>query len=187
MPLKNTPSRYGSVSRFFHWAIFLLILYQTIGANIMTRLGRDGTLLGMNANFYYNWHKSIGMVILALAIGRLIWRRTTPMPDWHESLTTVERRLSHRLETWLYWLMFALPVTGYLFVMAGGYGIKLFGLYDLTNFIGKQPSWSGLVWTLHVLLAYCAIVIIAWHVGHVIKKHVLEGSGLMHRMLPFRK
>ncbi len=187
MPLKNTSTHFGTISRFFHWSVFLLILYQMIGANIMTRLGREGSLLGMDANFFYNWHKSVGLVILGLAVARLLWRKLAPLPEWHDSLTPVEKTLSHRLEIWLYWLMFALPITGYLFVMAGGYGIKLFGVYDLPNPIGKQPSWSWVVWSLHILFAYCAVIVISWHVGHVIKKHKLEKTGLMNRMLPFRR
>jgi len=187
MPLKNTSTRYGSVTRFFHWSIFALFVYQFLGANIMTRLGRDATAFGMDGNFYYNWHKSIGLVLLVLAIARFIWRKTTPLPRWDPSLTKPERAISARLETWLYVLMFALPLSGFLYVMAGGYGIKLFGLLDLPNPIGKQPAWSGLVWTLHVVLAYAALIVIAWHVGLGIKKHVFEKSGLMNRMLPFRK
>lgn len=187
MPIRNTPTRYGLVSKFLHWAVFVLFVYQFIGANIMTRLGREGTVLGMNGDFFYNWHKSIGLLLFVLAVARLIWRRTTPLPDWHPSLADHEKALVPRLEGWLYWLMFVLPVTGYLFVMAGGYGIKLFGLVDLPNPIGKQPEWSWIVWTLHIVFAYAALIVIAWHVGLVLKKHLFERTGLAHRMLPFRK
>jgi len=185
MPLQNSSSRFGSISRFFHWSIALLFLYQYLGANIMTRLGK-GALFGMDANFFYNWHKSIGLLIAALVIGRLIWRVISTLPDWHEHLTTIDQRITKRLETTLYILMFLLPITGYLFVMAGGYGIKLFGIYDLTNPIGKQPSWSWAVWTLHVAFAYAALIVIAWHVGLMLRKHFFERSGILNRMLPFR-
>lgn len=187
MPLTNLPNRYGLLSKLFHWTMFALIVYQYLGANIMTRLGRTGMAFGLNGDFYYNWHKSIGLVLLALVVARLVWRRTTPLPQWHPSLTEPERAIVSRLETWLYWLMFIMPVTGYLFVMAGGYGIKLFGLVDLSNPIGKQPSWSWIVWTLHVLFSYATLIVIAWHVGLVLKKHVYERTGLANRMLPFRK
>jgi len=187
MPWKNSSTHFGTMSRFFHWSVFILFVYQYVGANVMTRLGRNGTVLGMDGNFYYNAHKSVGLVLLGLVLARYIWRRAAPLPEWHESLTPPERAITHRLETWLYVLMFALPVTGYLFVMAGGYGIKFFGLYDLPNPIGKQPSWSWIVWSLHIFFAYCAVIVIAWHVGLGLKKHVFERSGLLNRMLPFRK
>ncbi len=187
MTVTNLPQRYGVVSKLLHWTMFALIAYQFVGANIMTRLARGSTVFGMNGDFFYDWHKSIGLVLLALAVARLVWRRTTPLPAWHPSLTEPERSIVSTLETWLYWLMFVMPVTGYLFVSAGGYGVKLFGVIDLPNPIGKQPDWSWLVWTLHVVFASAMLVVIAWHVGLVLKKHRYERTGLADRMLPFRK
>ena len=51
----------------------------------MTHLARDKTLLSLTQGDYYNWHKSIGLVLLTLALARLIWRKTTPLPDWAPS------------------------------------------------------------------------------------------------------
>ncbi len=70
MPFKNSADQYGTVTRFLHWAVFLLFVWQYLSANIMTRLGRDSALFGLNPNDYYNWHKSIGLVLLALALAR---------------------------------------------------------------------------------------------------------------------
>ncbi len=63
----------------------------------------------------------------------------------------------------------------------------MFGLYDLPNPIAKLPLPSAIMWIAHILLAYCVVIVISWHVGLGIKKHVFEKSGLMNRMLPFRK
>ena len=185
MPLMNAPTRYGTVSRFLHWTVFLLIVYQFIGANIMTRLGRNATVLGLNQDFFYNWHKSLGLVVLLVALARVIWRRTTPLPNWADALTPVERAITSRLETLLYALMFLLPVTGFLFVMAGGYGVKLFGAYDLPNPIGKHETLAWWAQLCHLLLTYSAVVVISWHVGLGLKKHIYDRARFFHRMLPF--
>ena len=92
----------------------------------------------MNQDDYYNWHKSIGLVLLALVVLRIAWRKLTALPDWAPTLTPAERTISHWNETLLYTCMFLMPVSGYLFVMAGDYGVRLFGRYDLPNPIGKQ-------------------------------------------------
>ena len=125
-------------------------------------------------------------VVIVVALARIVWRRTTPLPDWCPSLSESERRISHRLETLLYLLMFALPVSGYLFVMLGGYGVRLFGLHDLPNPFGKQPLPATIAWVCHVLLAYGVVVTVAWHVGLGLKKHLFDRSGFLNRMLPFR-
>lgn len=185
--LKNTPTRYGLVSKFLHWSVFLLIVYQFFGANIMSRLGRDGTLLGLNQDDFYNWHKSIGLMVLAVALLRITWRRTTPLPEWAQVLTPAERTISSRLEFWLYALMFLLPITGYLYVMTGGYGVKLFGRFDLPNPIGKHPTAAVWAQTAHVLLTYAAVVVASWHIGLGLKKHVYDGTRYVYRMLPFTR
>lgn len=185
MSLRNHANRYGRVSRTLHWVMFLGLAYQFVGANIMSRLGQGASVFGMTGDTWYNGHKSIGLVLLLLVVARVVWRHTTPLPDWHPSLSEVEQRIVHRVETLLYWLLFVLPITGYLFVMAGGYGVRLFGIADLPNPIGKQ-EWAWIVRMLHVLGAYLLLVAIAWHVGLVLRKHVFERTGLADRMLPFR-
>jgi len=185
MPLRNTPTEYGSVTRTLHWAVFLLFAYQFVGANLMTRLGGGERVLGMGQDLLYNWHKSVGLVLLLLAFARVVWRRTTPLPDWSDALVPAERVLVHRLESMLYLLMFALPVTGYLFVTAGGYGVKLFGAYDLPAPFGRVEWLASLARWLHVLLAHAAIVVVAWHLGMVLRKQWVDRAPYLQRMLPW--
>jgi cytochrome b561 len=185
MPLRNTPTGYGSVTRLLHWAVFLLFAYQFLGANLMTRLAGEDRVLGMGQDLLYNWHKSIGLVLLLLAFARVVWRRSTPLPDWSDALVPGERVLVHRLESMLYFLMFALPITGYLFVTAGGYGVKLFGVYDLPAPFGRMEWLATLARGLHVALAYAAVVVIAWHLGMVLRKQLVDRAPYLQRMLPF--
>ena len=187
MDLKNSPTRYGMVTRFLHWSVFLLFVHQYIGANIMTRLARDQTLLGLSQGDYYNWHKSIGLVLLALVVLRIVWRKTTPLPDWAPMLSPAERAISHRNEMLLYICMFLLPISGYLFVMAGGFGIKLFGFHDLPNPIGKQEWLAVVARVAHIVVAYATVVFVAWHVGLGLKHHLFERDGFLNRMLPFSR
>jgi cytochrome b561 len=184
MPLLSTPHAYGTVTRVLHWAIFAMFAYQYLGANLMTRIGRDATVAGMNQDMLYNWHKSIGLVLLVAALARVTWRRTTPLPDWSDALVPAERVLVGRLETLLYLLMFALPITGYLFVTAGGFGVKLFGVWDLPAPFGRHEALAAWSRSLHVLLAYAAVIVIAWHVGFGIRKNVVDGARYLQRMLP---
>ena len=187
MPFKNSATDYGTVTRFLHWSIFILFVWQYLSAAIMTHLGRDKMLLGLTQGDYYDWHKSIGLVLLVLAIARLVWRKTTPLPDWAPTLSPAEQTISHRHELRLYWCMFLLPISGYLFVMAGGFGVKLFGCYPLPNPIGKLPWLATLTLAVHIIVSYAAIVFIAWHAGLVLKHHFYDRDGFLHRMLPFRQ
>ncbi len=185
MQLLNSAVRYGAVTRFLHWAIFVLFIYQYIGANLMTRIGSGKTLLGLTQGSYYNGHKSIGLVLLLLALLRLAWRRLTPLPDWAPTLTPTERTISHRNETLLYGCMILMPISGYCFVMAGGYGINLFGLHELSNPIGKQEALAFFARVVHIVIAYATVVILSWHVGLGLKHHLFDHDRFLDRMSPF--
>ena len=53
MPLRNTAHGYGAVTKCLHWSVYLLFLYQYLGANLMTRIGRDATVLGMGLSWWW--------------------------------------------------------------------------------------------------------------------------------------
>jgi cytochrome b561 len=71
--------------------------------------------------------------------------------------------------------------------MAGGFGIKLFGLYPLPNPIGKTPWLATTALVVHIIASYAAVVFIAWHAGLGLKHHLYDQDGFLNRMLPFRK
>jgi len=71
--------------------------------------------------------------------------------------------------------------------MAGGFGVKLFGVYDLLNPIGKQETLATLALVVHIVVSYAAVVFIAWHVGLGLKHHLFDRDGFLNRMLPFSR
>ena len=59
MTLLNTQHGYGALTKLFHWLIVALFAFQYSAANVMLRMDTEGTVLGLNQDIYYNWHKSI--------------------------------------------------------------------------------------------------------------------------------
>jgi cytochrome b561 len=185
MPLLNSTTHYGAMTRFLHWAVFLLFAYQYVVANIMTRMAQGKTVFWLTQDDYYNWHKSIGLVLFALVVLRLAWRKLTSLPDWAPTLSPAERELSSWNETLLYTCMFLMPVSGYVFVMAGDYGVRLFGRFDLFNPIGKQEWLAATAQVVHVVTGYVIVIVVGSHVGLGLKHHLFERDGFLYRMLPF--
>jgi cytochrome b561 len=135
--MPNSNLGYGALTKLFHWLIVFLFTAQYLSATIMLRTPAEVTALGMSQATYYNWHKSLGLVALIVAIARLINRRTGELPPWAPTLTALEQYIIHRAERLLYAAMFIMPLSGFLYVMAGGYGALLFGLFDLPNSIPR--------------------------------------------------
>ena len=105
-------------------------------------------------------HVSLGLFILLLALVRLLWRRTTPLPPWAEHLSAGERRLEARLEKLLLALLFVVPATGLLLVAAG-------------------DDWLPV----HVAAQIAFLVAIAAHVALVLSHTVVRRNRHLTRML----
>src|SRR5260370_37688805 len=106
MPV-NDADWWCAPDELFHWVCEALILAQ-IALGLMAASWR----LSPTKLELFFWHKSTGMLILALVALRLLWRLANPTPALPSGVAAWERaaaRLSHLL---LYVLMIALPVAG---------------------------------------------------------------------------
>ncbi len=183
MALLNTEAGYGSLSKACHWLVVALFAFQFAAANIMLRLDDGDTALGLGQAAYYNWHKSIGLVALLVAVVRLLARRSGQLPPWAPMLSAGERKFIHRAEQVLYAAMFVMPVSGFLYVMAGGYGVNLFGVAELPNPIGTWPALATAAKWTHIASAYALAAALAGHVGLVLWHTLVLRDGLLRRML----
>jgi len=105
-------------------------------------------------------HIGLGLLVLVLAVARIVWRRTTPLPPWAAHLGAGERRLEAWLEKALLALLVVVPLTGLLLVAAG---------HDwLPVHVGAQ-------------LAFLAAI--AGHVGLVLRHTVVRRHRHLARML----
>lgn len=168
--------RYSASAATIHWLSAALIVAQIwLGFTF-----HDFPKGSAERAFYFDWHKTVGVIILLLALGRLALRLMRPapaMPDgvpgWHSVFAT----WGHRA---LYGLMILLPLTGLMAVSKGGATTGLlWGLNFPTvpDFLGLHESHEALAWAMIVLL-----------VGHVVAGlyNQFAGDGrLAGRMPPF--
>lgn len=187
MALTNTSDRYGFFTKLFHWLIVALFAWQYVSGNIMTGMERGQLVAGMNQNGYYNWHKSIGLVALAIACFRLLNRYMGQLPAWAPTLTTPEKTFIHRAEQALYLTMFVMPVSGYIYVMAGGFGVLLFGQWKMPNPIGKVESIAFAAKWVHIGAGWVLAAAVLGHLFVVFRHQFVVKDGLIRRMLPQRK
>jgi cytochrome b561 len=177
--MRNTPTQYGSLARFLHWTIALLIVVTIPCGVAMVRLGR-----GTAQNVLYVTHESIGLTVLALALLRLVWRLVDPPPPLPASVAPGQAllaRLNHRL---LYLLLFLMPTSGYLFVIAGGYPMNYFKLFDVPRLVDKNEGLSKLMETLHLSLQFAVYALVLVHVAAALRHYLVARDGVLRRMWP---
>jgi cytochrome b561 len=185
MKLKNSDTRYGFATKLFHWAIFLIFLNQFIVAFAMLNTPQGATTAGFTQGALYNWHKSIGLIALFVALLRYTWRKTTPLPNWAPHLSDREKLFIHWIERILYICMFVMPLSGFVFVMTGGYGVHFFSQWHLPNFLGENATIALFVQWTHRITAWLIVLTLFTHWGLGIRHQIVYRDRYLQRMLPF--
>jgi cytochrome b561 len=179
----NSAAGYGGLSKVCHWAIAGLFALQYVGAAIMQNLGPNGHLLGVTQDGAYNWHKTLGLVALAIALVRIWARRAGELPPWAPTLSDGEKAFIHRAEQALYAAMIVMPASGFIYVMAGDYGVRLFGLWEMPRPFPPSPILAASAKWIHIGSAWMLALAVAAHVGLVLRHHFVIRDGLLKRML----
>lgn len=184
MSLLNSARGYGSITKTCHWLIAALFLFQYVAGLVMTRLAPTHTAFGFDQSAWYNWHKSLGLIALAVALIRLANRRLGELPPWAPTLSEREKSFIHRAEQLMYLAMLVMPISGFIYVMAGGYGVLLFGRWELPNPIGQWPLVASFGKIVHVISAIALAATVIGHVSLVLWHQLGQRDGLLWRMLP---
>lgn len=182
-PWLNSAAGYGRLTKAFHWLTAALFAFQLLSGPLMVRMEEGGRALGLAQESWFDWHKTLGLAALAVAVGRLAARRMGELPPWAPCLSAAERRLVHRCEQALYLAMFAMPVSGLVFVMAGGYGVNLAGRWELPR-PGEAAWLAVLAQRAHLGFALLLAAALAGHLAVVLRHTLFRRNGLLRRMLP---
>ncbi len=177
--LKNTRTHFGHVSKSFHWLIGLLI----IGLIWLGWYMVDLTYFDKWYNKSLSLHKSLGMVVLALALIRLGWGLYSPTPQAADTLSRWQRIAAKLMHHLLAFMMFAIPLTGYLISTSAGRGISMFGWFELPAVVPVDEQTRELAVALHFYLAYATAAVLLGHIGAALKHQFVDKDGTLVRML----
>src|ERR1700761_6545888 len=108
MSLENTKDKYGSVAKTFHWLMALIIVGLLIAG--LTMKGMPNTPQKFRI---FGLHKSFGITILILVSLRLAWKAKNTAPRLPDTLHAIEKALAHLGHALLYFLMLAMPLSGW--------------------------------------------------------------------------
>lgn len=177
--LRNTATTYGVVTRTLHWTIGLLIIALIgIGWYVV-----DAGYMAPNYQTLLDLHQSAGMLVLVLAALEIIWHVFSRPPGYIASLSTIERLAARAAHWLLYFMMFSIPLTGYIIATTEGGPVMLFGLVELPQLIETSGDVTALALDLHIYLAYATGVVAFVHVAAALKHHFINRDDTLRRML----
>jgi cytochrome b561 len=173
--------RYTNTAILLHWLVAILVIGTFTLGLVMT----DIPGLTPAKVRYFSWHKWAGVTVLGLAALRLLWRLAHRAPAYPATMPSWQRQAAHALHGLLYVLIFAVPLSGYLFTLAAGVPVVYFGLVKLPVLIGPDPAWKPVLKAVHYWLNMLMAGLVGLHVAAALKHLLLERDRIMQRMLPF--
>jgi cytochrome b561 len=171
---------YDAGARSFHWTIVVLVLVTMPIGIAMNDLVEEGPL----QDALYVVHESIGVTIFCLMALRLAWRLARGVPPPSADLNRLEQVTSRAVHALLYIVLFAMPVTGYLLVVAGDYPLTYFGLFSVPRLVGKDGPLSKFAENLHIALQWAVYALVAMHGAAALHHHFVRRNDVLRRMLP---
>lgn len=180
MTAKNTPAAWGSVSQILHWLIALLILALGVVGLTMGELPKTPKYF-----WVYTAHKSIGITVLALVLFRLGWRLYAGAPKPVPGVPSWQERIASATHVLLYVLMFAIPLSGWLYDSASGLRpFRWFGLVDVPKLSAPDPQVVAVSHALHEYGFWLLIAVVLAHAGAAFYHHLSQRDATLSRMLP---
>jgi cytochrome b561 len=176
----SAADQYTRTALGLHWLIAGLVVAALFMGWTMTEMQVSPAKLKL-----YNYHKWVGVTVLALALVRVVWRIThrpppmEPMPRWQQ----VAANASHLL---LYGLLLAVPLTGWAYSNASGYPIVYLGLVPLPDLLDRDKVLAGQLVAVHGALAATLAAAVAVHVLAALEHHFIRKDRTLRRMFSWR-
>jgi cytochrome b561 len=182
--------RYNTGAIILHWLIAVLLITNIGVAWYFNTLHGDAKIEPVQL------HKSIGITVLVLSLGRLAWRLAVPPPELPSTMAPWEKWLSRTVHVLFYVVMIGMPLTGWIFSSASPlikvFPIVLFhaipwpAIQPITDLPAAQmKAVNHLFVAAHGLLAKLAYVLIVLHVSGALKHMVVDRDDTAGRMIPF--
>lgn len=179
MQIRNSTTRFGVVSIVIHWLVALVVFG-------LFALG----LWMVDLDYYHAWyktgpdiHRSIGILLLALMVFRVVWRFMNQAPKPIEGQSRWEIRSAHGVHLLLYLLLFVAFVSGYLITTADGSSIDVFNWFSVPSVTGRVRGLEDIAGDVHYWTTWAVVVLAGLHAAAALKHHLIDRDDTLRRML----
>lgn len=177
---KKVINSFNNTAILLHWVVAFLLMTQFLIGLDMVNIpkGPDST-----RPFWFNTHKSIGILLGCIILFRLYWRLRSGVPESPAESPSWERiaaRLSHMV---LYFCMVLMPISGLLGSLFSKYDLLFVGI-KIPKFFEHDEFIKELMTNIHQWTAYIFLVVICIHILGAVKHLVIDCDGVFERMMP---
>lgn len=175
LPWRDTAARFGRVSRGLHGLTALCLVGTVLLAWTWGLPGR-----GPLQNAMVEWHRTTGLAILALTLGRIAWRAGNLRPRW--PLPGWMLVLSRLVQGLIVMLLVLVPLAGWAYSNAGGLTVSVAD-WPLPALLPRDQYLAELTVTAHEWAANLLLALVALHVAAAIRHRARTGDPIGTAML----
>lgn len=185
MQIHNTPSRYGSVAKAFHWIIAFLILIEYPLGEIANGWPM-ASASDLDTKFtLFSAHKTLGLLIFLLALLRILWALFEPRPRPLHPDRPIETWLAHVVHWLLYFCLVLVPLTGWAeHAATSGLAPIWWPFGQGLPFIPKSEFAQAIFAGMHGALTSLLLITVGLHVAGALKHWLIDRDLTLARMLP---
>jgi superoxide oxidase len=165
--------------RILHWLTLLLVITIFVLAFSLEFASSRGEAVAL-----IQLHRSFGVTVWVVTLGRLVWRQFARFPNWPADMPQAMRFAAQWSEYALYALMLTQPILGLLWTNAYGDRVDLFFIGKLPAVIGQNRPLAKQLGEAHVTVGFLFLGLIALHASAALYHHFWRRDGTLEAMLP---
>src|SRR3954451_1852538 len=137
---------YGPIAQAVHWAVAALA-FVVVGLGWAILCSPGG---GDSRELLLFLHRSVGLLILALMVFRVLWRLTHPPPPLPAGFPRLEAAAAYADHALLYVVFLFMPLPALLRAAAAAHPISFSALFMLPPFLPEDPRLAQVSVAVHL-------------------------------------
>jgi cytochrome b561 len=172
-------ARYGAVAQMFHWMTVLLVGT----AYVLSPGGSEARIYSAQLDTTRQWHESVGLLLFALVLLRLLWRLANatpepiPMAAWMRSFALAAH--------WaLYTLLLAIPLTAIAGAWLEAHPLTILGGGNIPPLLPPAHDLGALIADVHTIMGNVLIWLAGLHAAAALFHHYVLRDDTLRSMVP---
>ena len=175
MSLLNNKSKYGLLSKLFHWLTAAGLIVQIPLGFYLVDLDFDQTRVDIE-----NYHILFGLIIFYTTLIRLTFKLLSPSPNFNDNAFPGQKILANLNHFFLYLALLTITISGILKKLFNGEGLVIF--FKEIN-LTYNYELSEQFYSIHILANYILIGLISLHILAVLFHKFFLRENILKRIL----
>ena len=174
-------ANYSAPTKIVHWLTAILVLV----AFIYGPGGSEERVYSAARDFDRQLHETLGLCVFALVVFRILWRAIDKRPE-HPPVARWMGVTAGIVQTALYVLLFAVPLTAVTGAWLEGHALTLLGGIALRPPVAESHALGAKIAELHTWLGDVILWLAGAHAAAGLFHHYVLKDGVLRSMLPRR-